>query len=702
MSIKSPYNFVPAPTEEQVYKPYWADQVSHDVPFEDGQSGEISFTIEAKTPIFVRNGQAKAHPDEEFSHILINGVKQYFIPATSIKGMVRSVMEIMSFGRLNKTLVNDDRYAFRNLSSGSLYLDEYKSNVIKAGWLHKNENDDWYIVECTKLAFITHEELDITLKTNFESMFTVDESKKEKGKPDKNLNGEILRDKTAQYKYINSARGKNLNQKFICKQDRYHKLNAEFDVNGEDGTIVFTGQSGLRNKNEKNGKFNEFVFFGSKTEGNRLPLSESQKRDFKFIYYDDLKNESKDWKFWKGKLTQNIPVPIFYSLNENKEEKYRVAHFGLAYMYKLPFRRSIHETLPIRKYESGKDLAEVIFGNSDKGDSLKGRVMFSHAFSEKARLYNPKEEAQKEILGAPKASYYPFYLNQLRDDNKHNTYQDEGATLKGFKRYPVRNKHVDTHYTTRYSEKQIRNLNVFASFKPLDIGTMFDFKVRFHNLKKVELGALISAITLHNNPKFSHSLGGAKPFGYGKIKVSITNITQEQQNTIDDFENLMDTHCQDICSKKWFETEQMIELFSMATSPKNDELLVYPSLEGGNDFVKYKNQTKFLDKYSVESGLQISIRSQDELNEILANAMGKTFSNFTELRNWVKAEYDDNLPESLQEMIFNAILLTKSDKESRKTLTKKGFDSNPWQFPICKWLGQTKAQQLYTQLTHEQ
>jgi hypothetical protein len=41
MSIKSPYNFVPAPTEDQVFKPEWADQVSHDIPFSDGESGEI-------------------------------------------------------------------------------------------------------------------------------------------------------------------------------------------------------------------------------------------------------------------------------------------------------------------------------------------------------------------------------------------------------------------------------------------------------------------------------------------------------------------------------------------------------------------------------------------------------------------------------------------------------------------------------------
>ena len=39
--VKSTYNFVPAPEEHEVFKPTWADHVSHDIPFEDGESGEI-------------------------------------------------------------------------------------------------------------------------------------------------------------------------------------------------------------------------------------------------------------------------------------------------------------------------------------------------------------------------------------------------------------------------------------------------------------------------------------------------------------------------------------------------------------------------------------------------------------------------------------------------------------------------------------
>ena len=35
--ITAPYNFVPL--NKHIYLPDWADQISHDIPFEDGKDG---------------------------------------------------------------------------------------------------------------------------------------------------------------------------------------------------------------------------------------------------------------------------------------------------------------------------------------------------------------------------------------------------------------------------------------------------------------------------------------------------------------------------------------------------------------------------------------------------------------------------------------------------------------------------------------
>jgi len=108
--IKAPYNFVPV--SEKVFFPEWADRVSHDIPFSDAESGVICITITAKSPIFIRDHENS----EEFCHYKTNdGGKEYYIPGSSIKGMVRNVLEIMSFSKMS--FIDDKTYAVRDLSS---------------------------------------------------------------------------------------------------------------------------------------------------------------------------------------------------------------------------------------------------------------------------------------------------------------------------------------------------------------------------------------------------------------------------------------------------------------------------------------------------------------------------------------------------------------------------------------------------------
>ena len=94
-TVKAPYNFVPLP--QHVFFPKWADTISQDIPFEKGISGTISLTVKAETPVFIRNGHAQNKIDNSFSKTP-DGT--YFIPATSIKGCLRNVLEIMSFCKM--------------------------------------------------------------------------------------------------------------------------------------------------------------------------------------------------------------------------------------------------------------------------------------------------------------------------------------------------------------------------------------------------------------------------------------------------------------------------------------------------------------------------------------------------------------------------------------------------------------------------
>jgi CRISPR/Cas system CSM-associated protein Csm3 (group 7 of RAMP superfamily) len=91
VEIKAPFNFVPLP-DVGPFIPEWGKNVSQDYPFEKGVSGKITLNIEAMTDIFVRDSKG----DSSFHNV--NG--KYFIPGSSIKGMLRSTLEIVTCGKL--------------------------------------------------------------------------------------------------------------------------------------------------------------------------------------------------------------------------------------------------------------------------------------------------------------------------------------------------------------------------------------------------------------------------------------------------------------------------------------------------------------------------------------------------------------------------------------------------------------------------
>jgi len=157
--------------------------VSHDVPFEDSQSGTIKVSIEAKTEIFVNDGLSKEALKKHFNDSgeqikpfefnSFNG--QYFIPATSLKGMVRNVLEVMSFGRMQNK-VNDHRFALRDLSGAmkEIYLNNFKPedapqkgiNGVRCGWLYKNESGTYSLDDCGIPGRVSHKVIDDTFNTN--------------------------------------------------------------------------------------------------------------------------------------------------------------------------------------------------------------------------------------------------------------------------------------------------------------------------------------------------------------------------------------------------------------------------------------------------------------------------------------------------------------------------------------------------------
>lgn len=594
MAVKSVYNFVPAPDEKDVFKPDWADQVSHDIPFSDGESGEIELKITAETPIFIRNGHSK-EDEQAFKHYLEEKKKnknhqptekeqeridrylsfsnykgEYFIPATSLKGMFRNVLEIMSFSRMIQTegisINNPITYGLRDMNNPDYSGVDGVRNA-KSGWLMQ-EDGKWVIKPC-----INHK---ISLQ-DIEKEFSLPSSLKEiSGKRKNELCMKNIKDEKYKFSF-NRDLGK-----WVGKQYAFNK-DGDFE-----GYIVMYGD--IENK-----KY-DYIF----SEPNSQKFSVDDKL-IKNLDNIESSNEDSSWNYFRKNYSK---IPVFFKAEEGSKV---VKHFGLTKLYRLNNSHHLSRLTPLKGYlESPEfkkpDLTELIFGNV-RVASLKGRVFISNAFTRNAVA----GERIERVLNSPKPSFYPAYIKQegrggiLKDNYK--TYHNDDSELRGLKRYPA--------HLNKKPNIETDNENIASELIPLNEGAIFNGKIRYHNLRPTEIGALVSAITFHgNSDKFFHSLGGAKPYGFGKVKVEVIK-DNGASGFMKHFEMEINKHLGRTRQKNFVEHEAIREMLSIASNPKNDrvnELLKYPLLEvringkKENEFNNYKQAREYLEDYSERNG----------------------------------------------------------------------------------------------------
>ena len=550
------------------------------------RSIDYALTIKAESPIYVRNGVPKSvDKDNPLAKSFNNINNEYFIPGSSIKGMLRSVMEIMSFGRMGNK-VNDHRYSVRDFQNDTIYPKSALAKEVLCGWLFKKDGE-YFLDDCGKPGRISHKTLDSLCKPEKKiSAFY---------KKDQNITKDS---KSAKAKYDVFYFDKN-NHKFILDYTDVDRPIYKIDDHGKPGIIVFSGQPGVRIETEGElgrGKHLEFIFFNP--EYNDVPVEEEAIRNFFFAYYEHDKNQQKDdWKWRKGQLDKGEKIPVFFRIESNSG-KGAIKDIGLSLLYKITYDHSIKDAINLhQKEETGYDLAETIFGYTEKNDSLKGRVHVGHAFVIKEVI--PLQE-KNEVLAGPKASYYPNYIEQSpNNDGKvgnYKTFMDESAKIRGWKRYPVHRGDVKANAAPVI--KGNTNEKMGSKFKPLPVGTEFNFQIHYHNLRKEELGALISAITFHNTEGLFHSIGSGKPLGYGKSSITIANLEEDEKIAfLKAYENYMDWALKNPTTS-WFKSVQIKELFAMAKPGIQDDQLKYMKLD---DFVNAKGRRRNDPKFALKN-----------------------------------------------------------------------------------------------------
>ena len=304
----------------------------------------------------------------------------------------------------------------------------------------------------------------------------------------------------------------------------------------------------------------EFVFHGPCRNGaviaglaGTLPVERDVWDAFLFMHEEQPgRDANPNWDFWRSEFDAGRPVPIFYW-----EDGGRVTTLGTAFAFKAAHRKSARDLLAhscaghLDPVETMKlDLAHLVFGVAAEhgaGCGLKRRARFGLARADGDP--QPCIPKYPSILLGPKPGYAGLYIRQ-RHDNRPIPQGEPLATytpmnrprephlhrpeLSGVKIWPARN-------AGRFSPGPVPgnlagNSRVQTSLVTLPPGTVFRSRLTFHNLRPVELGALLWTLSFGDEAAFGddpsgvtkrHRLGMGKPLGLGEVTVRVTGLEIE-------------------------------------------------------------------------------------------------------------------------------------------------------------------------------
>lgn len=554
MVMHAPFRFAPVP--RKVFFPDWASRVSHDVPFSDGISGEIRFSIEAVTPLLVggpRRKPTQAQAGEVWPVRLPDG--RYALPGSSLQGMVRSILEVASFANL-APFVRDRRYAVRDITGNktgkALYSERLtikKQDVIhpqsRAGWLVRRGARGAELIPCDHARVSIQQLAQIAKAAGRRDPTDVLTERREApdryaaflGVPEE----QILARRGALDVTLSIGEPADHRHQNGKIQIRYRLAGAG---TATPCTLVLTGkpQTGTGGGHKKL----DFAFFAPDRPRALDPGCERKEvpadvwRDFLLIHeppVDSGQKTNPNWALWKPAFDRGEPVPVFWLADKDE----RVEALGTAFMFKLAMRLSTHDLLrnssADHRLDAPPDLPTLLFGQvgSQGGAGLKRRASFDMATATLPAGQSLFRGEREAILLAPKPAFYPFYIRQpchpqhrVPQDQTWAVYmeQKEGGPERqrpeaaGVKLYPAHGKGV--HIPSPDSEvgNQVKN-----RLNALPAGTRFDgCRLRFHNLRPVELGALLWALTFgdpQGGKGYVHRLGMGKPLGFGMVRIRV-------------------------------------------------------------------------------------------------------------------------------------------------------------------------------------
>lgn len=555
--LKAPYRFVAL--NERVAWVEDGEITPLDEPLANGCRATIDVTWAAETPLLIGAPRQKARDNvEAVGPLRLGETVDYVVPGASLKGMLRSALETVAFGRLHP-INGHHAYGLRDFEHpGYKSADPTrpqdqtaqrfpvsKVDKVMAGWLRaigQGKDRRYELVPCNN---------------NWRQILITDLLSTDWLKKKPNSAWEWASDKpmVEKYKCADMHDGKlfdfGITRKFKPSVDHNGKATVAPDENG--GVIcvpVFSDRVPMKERGqsnwEKSGKKVEYAF--PDTGGDPITLTWNQFAAFELIHSKPSKNKPQpdgSWKVLKPTLEAGRRIPVFYVGDPSGENPDAPFAMGLTRLFKVPHRYSVGEVAK-RSGECGArptrekvDFVENLFGyvleedefdvsgdKAPKAIARKGRVAFS--FGKFLGAVTEDQESVPTIMMGPRASFAPFYLR-----GEYKDWSDEKATLSGRKRYLPRYPRDRLKSAAKEIKDRLRGQVTDALRGKNDIQTdlrfllrsdgrelRFTSTIRLHNVSPAELGAVLWVLT-HGGQreKYRHMLGRAKAFGAGQVRV---------------------------------------------------------------------------------------------------------------------------------------------------------------------------------------
>jgi len=555
---RAPYNFIPL---NETIVP--VDEILEDrsVFHSNRKTGYIELNITNKTPIYIRDTfsmddlkeqKEKENKKERYINSdFFSPTGKPAIPGSSLRGMIRTMVEILSYSKFGFTQ-NDRRLYFRTFADSVKGVkDEYKRYMfseigqekkMKAGILHKKSYQTYELIPAGKVTKVFREEA---------------KRLRERGTEIERGIYKISDDEFV-VSIINLQR--KLNDYHIKKEHGQKQISLDYDTDIMDYVEDITRSPSVPNLVKL--------------------LNQKEKESKKNIDF----------------------VPCFYTSYTHKNKTQYA--FGHNPYFRLPYFKTINDH--INQNDKGEmDFANSIFGfvdseHSENKTQIAGRVFFMDAVLEKDEI--EKIETAPKILSSPKPTTFQHYLEQGNNssDNERKHYNSE-TNIRGNKLY-WNFKPNDT-WKEKDQEKTIREIRSGLNkqntiIKTAKSNSEFKGKIYFENLTEKELGALLNAIDLI--PNSNHKIGMGKSYGLGSIQIQSSVFVSNPKERYTSLDAEWTTEWKSLTEQEKSSVKDSFSNYLLSKLPSNEKSTATKIW----DLPRIKELVKMLQFYENESMVQ--------------------------------------------------------------------------------------------------